>query len=143
MGLDVGDSRIGVALSDPLGIMATPTMIINRFDEPKAIEKIEDIIREKEVVKIIVGLPLNMDGTRGTQAEKTDAFVNTLHGKIELPVEYRDERLSTVNAREIIQGIRKTNRSTRYDAAAAALILQSYLDESVGQQEIPPEPESA
>jgi putative holliday junction resolvase len=142
MGLDVGDSRIGVALSDPLGIMATPMMIINRFDEPKAVEKIEEIIREKEVVKIIVGLPLNMDGTRGTQAEKTDAFVNTLRSKIELPVEYRDERLSTVNAREIIQGIRKTDRSTRYDAAAAALILQSYLDESAGQQEIPPEPES-
>jgi putative Holliday junction resolvase len=142
IGLDVGDSRIGVALSDPLGIMATPMMIINRADQPKAVDKIVSIIREKEVAKIIVGLPLNMDGTRGNQAEKTDTFVNTLRVKIEIPVEYRDERLSTVNARELIQGVRKTDRSTRYDAAAAALILQGYLDETSGPQEIPPEPES-
>ena len=142
MGLDVGDSRVGVALSDPLGIMATPLNIINRSDERKAVERIAAIIREKEVAMVIVGLPLNMDGTRGTQAEKTDSFVADLKGSISIPIEYRDERLSTVNARELIQGVRKTDRSTRYDAAAAALILQGYLDEVAGPKELPPEPES-
>jgi putative Holliday junction resolvase len=130
MSLDIGDSRIGVALSDPLGILASPLMIINRADEPAAIKKIVDIIQEKEVAKVIAGLPLNMDGSRGNQAEKTSSFVATLSRHVAVPIEYRDERLSTINARELIQGVRKTNRATRYDAAAAALILQSYLDEA-------------
>jgi putative Holliday junction resolvase len=130
MGLDVGDSRIGVALSDPLGILASPFLIIDRSDEPAAIGKIVDIVREKGVAKVIAGLPLNMDGSRGRQAEKTTAFVVTLRRRLEVPIEYQDERLSTVSARELIQDVRKTGRGTRYDAAAAALILQSYLDEA-------------
>ena len=137
MGLDVGDSRIGVALSDPLGIMASPTTILSRADEPAAIGKIVEIIGEKEVGRVIVGLPLNMDGSRGPQAEKTEAFVDALKLHLEIPVEYQDERLTTVNARELIQGVRKTRRDTRYDAAAAALILQSYLDRNTGAPEVP------
>jgi putative holliday junction resolvase len=129
MGLDIGDSRIGIALSDPLGIIATPLTIINRADERAAINKIVDIIQDKKVVTIIAGLPLNMDGSRGNQAKKTASFVAELSCYTDIPVEYRDERLSTVSARELIKGIRKTTRKTRYDAAAAALILQSYLDE--------------
>lgn len=70
-----------------------------------------------------------MDGSRGTQAEKTRAFVEKLGSQIEVPVEYRDERLSTVSARELMQSAGKKGRETLYDAAAAALILQSYLDE--------------
>jgi len=80
---------------------------------------------------VIAGLPLNMDGSLGEQAEKTMSFVGALGRHIEVPTEYRDERLTTVSARELIQGVRKTNRNTRYDAAAAALILQSYLDNAV------------
>ena len=79
---------------------------------------------------MIAGLPLNMDGTQGRQAEKTKSFVTELGRFLKVPVEYRDERLSTVSARELVQRVRKTTRDTRYDAAAAALILQSYLDES-------------
>ncbi len=142
MGLDIGDSRVGVALSDPLGILASPLIIINRADETAAIAKIVDIIREKEVGKVIAGLPLNMDGSRGNQAEKTNSFVVTLSQYLTVPVEYRDERLSTINARELIQGVRKTNRATRYDAAAAALILQSYLDETAPATEIQEDPDS-
>ena len=136
MGLDIGDSRIGVALSDPLGILASPLEIINRAGEPPAIGRIVDIIREKSVEKIIAGLPLNMDGTRGDQAAKTEAFVNNLKRFTDVPVEYRDERLSTVSACQLIRKARKTTRATRYDAAAAALILQSYLDESKTPLEI-------
>jgi putative Holliday junction resolvase len=141
MGLDIGDSRIGVALSDPLGIMATPLMIINRADEPAAIKKIVDIVWEKEVGRVIAGLPLNMDGSRGMQAEKTAAFVEALKCHLEIPVEYQDERLSTVSARELIQGVRKTTRDTRYDAAAAALILQSYLDKNARSTDPPENPD--
>jgi len=137
LALDVGDSRIGLALSDPLGILASPLTIINRADEPAGIRKIADIIREKQVGLVVVGLPLNMDGTFGPQAEKTKAFVAELSRAVDVPVEYRDERLSTVSARELIQGVRKTSRETRYDAAAAALILQSYLDD-VSRQKNPP-----
>ncbi len=130
LGLDIGDIRIGVALSDPLGILASPLTIINRADESAAIEEIVNIIRQHEVGRAIAGLPLNMDGSLGEQAEKTKSFVTALSHYIEVPVEYRDERLSTVSARELIQEVRKTSRGTRYDAAAAALILQSYLDEA-------------
>ena len=130
MALDIGDSRIGVALSDPLGIMASPFTIVNRSDEARALAELAAIIRDKDVSMVIAGLPLNMDGTRGGQAEKTASFVSVLRKYIAVPVEYRDERLSTVNARELIRGVRKTNRATRYDAAAAALILQAYLDET-------------
>jgi putative Holliday junction resolvase len=141
MGLDIGDSRVGVALSDPLGIMASPLIIINREDEPAAIAKIVDIIREKEVGRVIAGLPLNMDGSRGKQAEKTATFVMELSRHITVPIEYQDERLSTVSARELIKGVRRTNRHTRYDAAAAALILQSYLDEAARASEIQEDPD--
>jgi putative holliday junction resolvase len=138
MSLDIGDSRIGVALSDPLGILATPLMIIDRINDESAIRKIVDIIISKEVSRVIAGLPLNMDSTRGEQAEKTDFFVIKLKSRTSIPVEYQDERLSTVSARELIRKVRKTNRATRYDAAAAALILQSYLDEA-GQRTDRPE----
>jgi len=131
LGLDIGDIRIGVAISDPLGILASPLAIINRDNEQAAIEKIAGIVRQHEVGRVIAGLPLNMDGSLGEQAEKTMSFVGALGRHIEVPTEYRDERLTTVSARELIQGVRKTNRNTRYDAAAAALILQSYLDNAV------------
>jgi putative Holliday junction resolvase len=129
-----------VALSDPLGILATPLTIISRADEPTAIREIKEIIRKNEVGRVIAGLPLNMDGSRGIQAEKTMAFVEALSRHIEIPVVYRDERLSTVNARELVRGARKTGRETRYDAAAAALILQGYLDDTAGRrpEESPP-----
>ncbi len=141
MGLDIGDSRIGVALSDPLGMMASPLMIIDRTDEMVAIQKIVDIIREKEVGRVIAGLPLNMNGSQGLQAEKTSVFVEELRHHLVVPIEYQDERLSTVSARELIQGIRKTNRDTRYDAAAAALILQSYLDKNTRRMDTPENPD--
>ncbi len=137
MGLDIGDSRIGIALSDPLGILATPLTIINRSGESAAIEKIADIVRKKEVGRVIAGLPLNMDGTQGQQALKTRVFVQELSRFLEVPVEYRDERLSTISAKGLVQGVRKTTRETRYDAAAAALILQSYLDDSSRREALP------
>ena len=142
MGVDFGDSRIGVALSDPLGIMATPLTIITRTEEEEDIGTLIDIIHEKEVGRIIIGLPISMDGTLGEQAEKVKAFAAELGKKIDIPVEFQDERLSTVVAKNLVQEARKTDRKTRYDAAAAALILQSYLDANTGPPELPDEPGS-
>ena len=137
MGLDIGDSRIGVALSDPLGIMASPLTIISRQDSEVDMQAVIDIVRKNDVGRIIIGLPLSMDGTVGIQAEKVRDFTTELCRHTDLPVEFKDERLSTVLAKRIVQAVRKTNRGTRYDSAAAALILQSYLDDVLRQKEPP------
>jgi len=142
MGVDFGDSRIGVSLSDPLGIMATPLTIITRTEEEEDIDAIVDIIHQNEVGRIVVGLPISMDGTLGKQAEKVKAFAAELGKKIDIPVEFKDERLSTVVAKNLVQEARKTDRKTRYDAAAAALILQSYLDANAGPPALPDELDS-
>jgi putative Holliday junction resolvase len=134
MGLDVGDSRIGVALSDPLGIIASPLTIISRQNDGTDIAAVIDIVLKKDVGRIIIGLPLSMDGTLGAQVEKVKDFTAVLRRHTDLPMEFRDERLSTVLAKRIVQAVRKTNRGTRYDSAAAALILQSYLDDIVQTQ---------
>jgi putative Holliday junction resolvase len=130
MGLDVGDSRIGVALSDPLGIMASPLTIIDRQNTDADFEAILAIIREHRVEGIVVGLPLSMDGSQGSQVEKVRDFAAALSRHAGLPVRFQDERLSTVQARRVVRSARKTGRSTRYDAAAAAVILQAYLDQA-------------
>ena len=129
LGLDIGDKRIGVALSDPQGILASPLTIINRSDDRADIESIINIVSQNQVGQIIVGLPLSMDGSIGKQAEKVKAFTRELCNHTEVPVEFRDERLSTVSAKRLMQTVRKT-RKTRHDAVAAALILQGYLDEA-------------
>lgn len=132
LGLDVGDRRIGVALSDPGGILASPLTIIDRDIEAQAIEAIRDIIRDRDVARIIVGLPILMSGKIGLQAEKVQAFVAELRQQTATPIELRDERLTTVTAVRLKQASspRKVKRKTRYDAMAAAIILQEYLDEN-------------
>ena len=131
LGLDIGDRRIGVALSDPEGILASPFTIINRRDESRDIEAITDIIRQQQVGQIVVGLPRSLDGSLGRQAEKVRVFVQKLCTHTEVPVEYRDERLTTVLAERLKRaaGSKKTREKARHDAQAAALILQGYLDE--------------
>jgi putative Holliday junction resolvase len=131
LGLDIGDSRIGVALSDPLGILASPLTIITRTEEEADIKAIVEIIRQNHVGRVIAGLPISMDSSLGRQAEKVKAFVAKLCRYAGVPVELRDERLSTVSAKRLVRGIRKTGDKTRYDAMAAALILQGYLDQAL------------
>jgi putative Holliday junction resolvase len=131
--------RIGIALSDPLGILASPLTIISRQNSPADIEDILDIARKNDVTHIIVGMPFSMDGSLGTQAGKVNDFVAELCRHTSIPVVLRDERLSTVLAKRIVQKVRKTNRRTKYDAAAAALILQGYLDDTLPPREFQPE----
>ncbi|MFC1974587.1 Holliday junction resolvase RuvX [Chloroflexota bacterium] len=132
LGLDVGDKRIGVALSDPGGILASPLTIINREDDRADIEAITSIINQHEVGQIVVGLPRSMDGSLGQQAEKVETFTQKLRDCTEVPVTFRDERLTTVLARRLMQAAstKKTKKRVRDDAIAAALILQGYLDEA-------------
>ncbi|MFC2070388.1 Holliday junction resolvase RuvX [Chloroflexota bacterium] len=131
LGLDIGDRRIGVALGDPGGIIASPLTIINRTDEQQDIAAIIAIITQNDVGKIIAGLPVSMNGSIGHQAEKVKTFVKSLSARTQVPIEFRDESLTTVSARQLMQVTRKKKRreKTRDDAIAAAFILQGYLDE--------------
>ena len=120
-----------MALSDPDGILASPLTIINRGDESRDIEAITNLSDQHRVERIIVGLPRSMDGSIGRQAEKVKAFVQRLGQHTTVPLEFRDERLTTVAAKRLLQAAstKKTRKKVRDDAAAAALILQGYLDE--------------
>jgi putative Holliday junction resolvase len=138
MGLDVGDSRIGVALSDPLGILASPLTIISRSDVEADFAAILALAREREVENIVIGLPRNMDGSEGGQAAKVRDFAAGLGRRTDLPIVFEDERLSTVEAARLFREAGKTSRGLRYDAAAAAVILQAYLDENAPRPEPPP-----
>jgi putative Holliday junction resolvase len=144
LGLDIGDKRTGVALSDPLGILASPLLVFERKDEAADIEYILGMAEQYQVERIIVGLPRSMNGTLGIQAEKVKSFTEKLKQKSPVPVEYRDERLTTVAAKYMIEeaGGKRSGKHKKgeYDAAAAAVILQSYLNEA-RPLEFPPDGE--
>jgi len=120
-----------VALSDSNGILASPLTIIDRRDERQDIEAIINLINQHQVEQIVVGLPLSMNGSIGKQAEKVKAFAERVSSQTQVPVEFRDERLTTVSAKRLMQTAsgKKARRKARDDAVAAALILQGYLDE--------------
>ncbi len=132
LGLDVGEKRIGIALSDPGKILASPLAIIDGTDIEAAIQAISGIIKSEGVERIIVGLPRSMNGAIGQQAEKVAVFTEQLRNHVTLPVEFRDERLTSVSARRLIREAKPKagrRKQTPDDAVAAAIILQSYLDE--------------
>ena len=131
LGLDVGDKRIGVAISDPEQILASPLSAIMRDDDKEAIDAIIELVTRHEVQRIVVGLPYSLDGNVGRQANKVMAFVERLSSKCtEANIETRDERLSTVAAERLLAeaGTKRNAVRLRRDAAAAAFILQGYLD---------------
>ncbi|WP_419726902.1 Holliday junction resolvase RuvX [Terrisporobacter petrolearius] len=130
MGLDIGDKTIGVAVSDLMGLTAQGVTTIKRVGKKKDIEEIKKIISEKQVNKIVSGLPKNMNGTVGPQGEKVRKFCELIKQETNLPIEFWDERLSTVAAeRSLIEGnVRRENRKKVIDMLAAVIILQGYLD---------------
>ena len=130
LGLDIGDRWIGVAMSDPQGILASPHTIIRRTDESSGINAILAIIDQNQVGAVVVGLPLSLKGSIGSQAEKVQGFAQELSAHTKVPIEYRDERLTTVEAQRLMR-MTKKGRKDRDDAVAAALILQEYLDEKL------------
>jgi len=132
LGLDIGDRWIGVAVSDPSGTLASPLTIIGRIEETADLEAISTIIEQNDIGRVIVGLPVSLNGSLGRQAEKVQEFTRQLRQHTEVPVEFRDERLTTVSARRLMQktGTKKSRVKTRDDAIAAAFILQGFLDEA-------------
>lgn len=129
LALDVGNKRIGTAVSDELGMFAHPLYTIHRKGIKRDIEEIIRILEEHRIEKLVVGLPRNMDGTLGFQGEKTMKFVNSLQREIGMDVEYIDERLSTQEAKEIMlaNNIRQENKKNIIDTIAAVVILDDYL----------------
>jgi len=134
LSLDIGDKFIGVALSDSGGILASPHTIIYRQSESADIEAIVDLVVRHEVKQIIVGLPLSMNGNSSMQTKKAEEFSRVLSQRVAVPILFRDERLTTVAAKRIVRAKRaRGGRKNRFDAVAAALILQAYLDETLDQ----------
>jgi putative Holliday junction resolvase len=130
LGLDVGDRRIGMALSDETATLATPLPTFVRIGPRQDVVRIADLLRRHEAGALVVGLPLNMDGSRGPQAEKVLRFCEELRKKTGVPVHTLDERLTSVAAEEILaeRGVALKERKAKVDAVAATLILQEYLD---------------
>lgn len=133
MGLDFGSKTVGVALSDTLLLTAQGMEIIRREKEDKlrqTLARLETIIRENEVEKIVLGYPKNMNNTEGVRCEKTQAFKEMLEKRTGLPVILWDERLTTVSADKAMMegGVRRENRKQYVDKLAAVFILQGYLD---------------
>ena len=128
MGLDVGNRRIGVAISDALKVIARPLQVIDRKQSDASIIILK-IIHDQQVDEVIVGYPYNADGSIGIQARLVEQFVNTLRQVTDIPVQLYDERYSTGEARSIIGAKKRKDTSQPDDAIAAAVILQRYLDE--------------
>ena len=130
LGLDIGDKNIGVAISDPEEILASPSCTIKRDSDEKAIDAILKIIDEYEIKQIVIGIPYSLSGDIGNQAESVIAFKDKLAKCIDIDIETQDERYSTIAAESLLMeaGISGKRKKDRIDAAAAAYILQGYLD---------------
>tara|TARA_B100001750_G_C15471922_1_gene580285 strand:+ start:71 stop:496 length:426 start_codon:yes stop_codon:yes gene_type:complete len=133
LGLDHGESRIGVAVSDSLGMLAYPVPYIDIKDESDVFNEIISLIKEYQVSKIVVGLPISLDGLIGNQAKQVTYFTKCLSEYTDIPIVVIDERLSTKEAeRKIKEGGRRSIARGEVDSAAAAIVLQSYLDSQDG-----------
>jgi len=130
LGLDYGERRIGLAISDPLGIIAMPLTTIDRNKTEHLISKISEIVSEKKITSIVVGLPLTLKGHYSKQTEIVLAFINKLKSNLQIPIVSIDERLSTVAAKKSlqIQNVKTGHEKGRVDETAAAIFLQEYLD---------------
>jgi putative Holliday junction resolvase len=130
LGLDVGDVRIGVALSDETATLASGLSTLQRVGPRKDLKAVAALVREHGVGEVVVGMPYRLDGSLGRQGEKVTAFVEALRRTLEVPVVTWDERLSSVAADELLAqaGVRRRDRKVRIDRAAAVLILQGYID---------------
>ena len=130
LGLDLGERRIGLALSDDTGLLAFPLTALSRSDLEGDISSILGTVQEHSVIEIVVGMPLSLTGKRGPQAHSTKRFITALAEKTSIPIRTLDERFSTVEAERLLHETgRKPSRDRgRLDAASSAIILQAYLD---------------
>ncbi len=130
LALDYGNKRVGVAVSDALGWTAQPLATLEMHGHQELLAEIKEYIDKYEVEEIVVGMPYNMDGTMGKRAEITQAFINFLKNKLELPIQIQDERLTTSQAKNILleADVSRKGRKKVIDKLAASLILKSYLN---------------
>ncbi|MGX7071948.1 Holliday junction resolvase RuvX [Helcococcus kunzii] len=130
IGLDLGTKTIGVAISDPFLMFANGLVTIKRKNVRSDIEQIKKIIEENEITKVIIGMPYNMDGSKGPSAQRVMSFVDLLKKEIDNEIIYEDERFTTVSAERVLieSNVGRNRRKDHIDKIAAALILQSYLD---------------
>ncbi len=133
LAIDHGTKRMGIALSDETETLAQPLEFIPAEPIADFIKRLKEIIREKQVQQILIGMPRNMDGSYGPAALKVQEFIAILKGAITVPIKTLDERLTSAQAnRLLIQAdLRRDQRKQRVDAAAAAILLQSYLDSRI------------
>ncbi len=130
LGLDVGDRRIGVALSDPLGLTAQPLIVLERRGLAKDLEALCAMVQRHDVEAVIVGLPLTLRGERGVQAQKVASFSDALRRRVAVPVQFIDERFTTAQGERALRemGASRGKRKRVIDQVAAQLILQQFLD---------------
>lgn len=131
LGLDVGDIRIGVALSDELGVAAHPLCTLTRKNRKVDLIAIADLVSIHKVERVIIGLPISLDGSIGTQAEKVQKFAQRLENMIDVPIEFQDERFTTAEAEDILQALNKDTEEQKelIDEVAAVIILTDYLNQ--------------
>ena len=132
LGLDYGSKTVGVAMTDALGMTVQPYKTIKRDRESKlrqTLSEIAEIVEQYQIGKIVMGLPLNMDDTEGDRAAKTRDFAEKLKLRVAVPIEFTDERLTTMEAEEILDqsGIPRSEQKKVIDQVAAQLILEQYL----------------
>lgn len=130
LGVDFGDARIGLAISDPIGFFATGLETYHRKNLQADLQYIANLIKQKDVDTLVVGLPINMDGTMGVRVDKTKEFCAELSELTDVKIEYCDERLTTVAAEKMLieSDVRREDRKKVIDKVAATMILQNYLD---------------
>jgi putative Holliday junction resolvase len=130
LAIDLGEKRVGLALSDELEIAASPLAIIDFKDSSSLLDQLCEIIKRKIVKTVVIGLPLNMDGSRGEKAREAEAFAESLKTATDIPVILWDERLTSRQAQRVLLegGVSRTQRKRTTDKVAAAVLLQSYLD---------------
>lgn len=133
LGLDYGEARIGVSVSDALGMLASPLDTICEKDRNEQLKKTAAVAKEHNVEKIVVGYPKHMDGTVGHRAQYTEAFARDLSQMLGVPYVMWDERLSSTEAHRILEsgGVSGKKRKTKVDKIAAVIILQGYLDANI------------
>jgi len=134
LGLDLGDVRIGVAISDPERRLAVPVGTVQVGRPPGEMRAIADLVAEHAAVLVVLGEPVSMDGSRGTRATHAASFAEALRAFLDVPVVLHDERLSTVEAERSLReaGVTGRRRRSVVDAAAAQIILQAWLDGARG-----------
>ena len=131
LGLDIGDARTGVAISDELGVAAHPLCTIQRKSRKAVLAELQELVAVHNVERIVVGLPLQLDGETGTQAKKVKQFAERLAQQVNLPIVFWDESFTTVEAAQILRGTKKRRKKRKQviDQVAAVLILEGYLEE--------------